>query len=89
MVKSPWAEILVIPGAETDEDLVAPRPDAVIGRPAAESALLVIDRHVLDGSLGGPVRIGGDDLKRDARGLRIPAVAGRVRPEGQGGDEHE
>ena len=38
--------VLVIAGAEADQDLVAPRPDAVIGRPAAEPARLGVDLHV-------------------------------------------
>ncbi len=50
--------ILEIARAEADQDLIAPRPDPVIGRPAAEPARLVIDLHVPgDGSsqLRGPL----------------------------------
>src|SRR5438132_12703571 len=37
------SEVLVIPRTEADKDLVPPRPDTVIGRPAAEAARLVVD----------------------------------------------
>jgi hypothetical protein len=42
------AEVFVRPGAETHEDLIAPRPDAVVGGPAAKTAWFVIDHHMLD-----------------------------------------
>ena len=44
----PGTEVLVVPGAEANDDLVAPDPDTVIGRPAAEAARNRIDGHLLD-----------------------------------------
>jgi hypothetical protein len=42
------AEVFVRPGAETHEDLIPPRPDAVVGGPAAKTAWFVIDHHMLE-----------------------------------------
>jgi hypothetical protein len=41
------AKVLVIPGTETDENLVPPGPDAMVRRPTSESAWDSIDGHVL------------------------------------------
>jgi hypothetical protein len=40
-------EVFEIPAAESDEDFVAPDPDAVVRRPSAEPAFLVVHLHVL------------------------------------------
>ena len=45
MVERP--AVLVGTAAEADQDLVTPRPDPVVGRPARESALLAINDDVL------------------------------------------
>ena len=41
-----WSPVLVIAPAEADQDLVAPRPHAMIGRPPREPALLSVDDDV-------------------------------------------
>ena len=41
------AVVLVVSPAEADQDLVTPRPDAVVGRPAREPARLGIDLDLL------------------------------------------
>src|SRR5262249_26074047 len=51
------AIVLVIAGREADEDLVAPRPDPVVSRPAAEPARPVVDLDVADDA-GGTGRVG-------------------------------
>src|SRR5262249_30352751 len=40
------AVVLEVAGAEADQDLVPPTPDAVVRRPAAEPAWLGVDLHV-------------------------------------------
>jgi hypothetical protein len=45
-------EILVIPDAEPDEDLVPPVPDAMIGGPSAESPRLLEDFDSLHNHFG-------------------------------------
>ena len=42
------AVVLVVSPAEADQDLVAPRPDAVVGRPARKPAWLRIDLDPLE-----------------------------------------
>ena len=44
----PGTEVLVVAGAEADDDLVAPTPDSVVGRPAAEASCDRIDGDLLD-----------------------------------------
>ena len=41
-----WSSVFVEPAAEADQDLVAPRPHAVVGRPARESARFPVDDDV-------------------------------------------
>ena len=45
----PGLAVLEVSGLETDENLVAPRPDAMIGGPAAVPAGDLVDIDVLDG----------------------------------------
>jgi hypothetical protein len=40
-------DVLEIPEAETDEDFIAPRPHAIVRRPAAEAACLLEDDDIL------------------------------------------
>src|SRR5688500_4028209 len=47
------AEVFVVPRAEAHQDFAAPRPDAVVGRPAAEAAWLPVNFHVLDDRVDG------------------------------------
>ena len=40
------AEVFVVTAAESDQDLVVPRPDPMVSRPACESAFLSIDHNM-------------------------------------------
>jgi hypothetical protein len=44
------AKIFVVTGAETDDDFIAPDPDAVISRPAPESPVEGINGDMFDDS---------------------------------------
>jgi hypothetical protein len=44
------SEVLVIAGAETDDDLISPGPDTVVGRPPSESAVDGVNRDILNDS---------------------------------------
>ena len=72
------AEVLVIAPAETEEDFVAPRPNAVIGRPAAETPRLVIDHDVMN---VGRALSGGEGCKGDEEEEKARAEAQRRRAE--------
>ncbi len=67
------ARILVIPPAEADEDLVPPRPDSMVGRPAGEPAGLSVHHDVPDDLRG---LSGRDRRRRPSNGQYKPQHSG-------------
>lgn len=75
----PVAKVLLVALRKADKNLIAPTPDAVVGRPAAEHALLKVDIDMSDGrSLirrrGGEIRTGEGrncDEGEDCRSCRL------------------
>ena len=81
-------EILVVTGAEADQNLIAPRPEAVVGRPASEASRRGMDLDVTDTGTAGlqtPVAwLRGEHGSR--KGIRRRNQQARAKAEDKRGD---
>ena len=80
--------ILVVTGAEADQNLIAPRPEAVVGQPASEASRRGIDLDVTDTGTAGlqtPVAwLRGEHGSR--KGIRRRNQQARAKAEDKRGD---